>query len=96
MPEFGLAKPYLVDNNPQLDRAALEQRLDEILAEQEAVPASSLPLPSHRPYAKPSMLRRLLIRVKTSRLVVEWLPRHPGVYRRARAAYHLLKRLAGR
>lgn len=96
MPETSLARPYLVDNNPQLDRAALEQRLEDILSEQPAVPASSLSLPSHRPYARPSILRRLLIRAKTSRLVGEWLPRHPGLYRRARAGYHLLKRLAGR
>lgn len=96
MTESGPARPYLVDNNPHLDRAALEQRLDEILADRPAVPATLTPLPSQRPYAKPSMLRRLLIRVKTSRFAVEWLPRHPVLYRRARNTYHLIKRLAGR
>lgn len=89
-------KPYLVDNNQQLDMQALEQRLDELLAEQQPLPAALAPLPSLQPAASPSLLRRLVIRLRSSRLVSHWLPRHPRLYRRARALYHWLRGLVRR
>lgn len=89
-------RPYLVDNNPQLDRLALERRLEEILAEQPTAPAPQASLPSHRPPHRATILRRLLARLKSTRLVSEWLPRHARLYRLARTLYHALRRLAAR
>jgi predicted thioredoxin/glutaredoxin len=86
-------KPYLVDNNPALKISHLEQRMDAMLSEQLIVPMSVAPLPSATEEQRPSILRRLLIKLKTSRWVIEWLPKHPKLYRYARKSYHLLKRV---
>lgn len=86
---------YLHDNNPRLDVTSLERRLDDILAERRVMPAATQPLPSLQPAARPSALRRLLMRIKSSYLVGQWLPRHPGLYRRARTLYHWLRGIAG-
>lgn len=96
LPVSSPSKPYLVDNNPRLDMPALERRLDEILTERQTLPAASRPLPSLQPVARPSPLRRLLIRLKASYLISQWLPRHPGLYRRARTLYHWLRGVTGR
>lgn len=96
LPESSPSKPYLVDNNPRLDMTALEQRLDAILVERHTLPTAPRPLPSLEPAARPSLRRRLLIRLKGSYLVSQWLPRHPGLYRRARTLYHWLRAVAGR
>ncbi|MGM0693342.1 MAG: hypothetical protein ACQEUN_08015 [Pseudomonadota bacterium] len=87
---------YLYGNNPRLDVASLERRLDEILAERRVMPAAAQPLPSQQPASRPSWARRQLIRVKRSYLVSQWLPRHPLLYRRTRALYHRLKGLLRR
>jgi len=96
VPESRVHRSYLIDNNPELDIMALERRLEEILVERRAPPDSPRPLPSLQPAVRPSVLRRLLIRIKGSYLVTRWLPRHPALYRRARALYHWLRGMAGR
>lgn len=87
---------YLYHNNSRLDVTSLEERLDDILSERQVIPAAIHPLPSLQPAVRPSALRRLLIRLKASYLVSQWLPRHPGLYRRARTLYHWLRGIAGR
>lgn len=89
-------RPYLVDNNPQLDHLALERRLGEIIAEQPVLPIPRDSLPSRRPPYRATILRSLLARLKSSRLVSEWLPRHARLYRLARTLYHTLRRLTVR
>lgn len=96
MSECQSTGPYLVDNNPRLDITLLERRLQELLTECPTPPAAPRPLPSLQPAVRPSALRRLLIRLKASYLVSQWLPRHPGLYRRARTLYHWLRGVAGR
>lgn len=94
MVENRATKPYLVENNPALNIYRLEQRMEAMLSEQLVVPTSVTPLPSAQQEQRPSIARRLLIKIKTSRWVVEWLPRHPKLYRYARKSYHMLKRVA--
>lgn len=90
------AERYLVHNNPRLEMSALERRLEELLADRQTLPTAPRPLPSQQPAVRPSPLRRLLIKLKGSYLVSQWLPRHPGLYRRTRTLYHRLKAVAGR
>lgn len=94
MVENRATKPYLVDNNPALKISQLEQRMDAMLSEQLIVPTPATPLPSATEEQRPSTFRRVLIKIKTSRWVIEWLPRHPKLYRYARKSYHFLKRIA--
>ncbi|WP_163649469.1 hypothetical protein [Modicisalibacter sp. 'Wilcox'] len=83
--------PYLLRNNTNLDFSVLESRLAEILMEQETVPASPAALPSQQAPASGN-LKRLSIRLRSSALVREWLPRHPRLYRIARSIYRSLKK----
>ncbi|TFH86501.1 hypothetical protein EQG41_11105 [Billgrantia azerbaijanica] len=87
---------YLLHNNPRMDMAALEARLEALLAERPALPPSCHPLPSAAPVRPPSLARRWLIACKQSAPVQVWLPRYPRLHRTLRGLYHRLKRLAGR
>lgn len=90
------SRTYLIPNNHRLDMATLEHRLEEMLAERQVLPAAAHILPSQQLEARASLFRRLLIKIKASRLVVHWLPRHPGLYRLARTLYHGVKAINGR
>lgn len=97
MPEHHITRRHLVPNNRRLDMASLEQRIDEMLAERPSVPAATQALPSRLPLEiKTSRLRLLLRRLRSSRLVVHWLPRYPRLYRLARALYQGVKSAVGR
>jgi len=83
---------YFRKNNASLDFVALESRLADILQEQEAAPVTPMALPSQQA-STPGVFRRLLLRLRSSAMVREWLPRHPHLYRVARAAYRCVKKL---
>lgn len=84
-------KPYLVDNNRELNMAALEERMALMLADAPLLPEAHKPLPSMQPVASPSFVSRLVARLRRSYLISQWLPRHPTLYRRVRAVYQWLK-----
>ena len=82
---------YLHNNNHRLDTSSLEDRLDQILAERNKLPEAVASVAGPVSTASYPRLRRLLIRIKGSRLVVSWLMRYPRIYRLARATYHGVK-----